>query len=77
MPKLAISIVLYAPDRPLPKEGVDALLQACQVINSFLNTALKVKLPSIRLEWYLDNKTWCGHVQDGSYQGERLGLVGK
>jgi GT2 family glycosyltransferase len=27
--KLAISIVLYAPDRPLLKEVVDALLQAC------------------------------------------------
>jgi len=27
------------------------------------------------VEWYLDNKTWCGHVQDGSYQGERLGLI--
>jgi len=26
------------------------------------------------IEWYLDNKTWCGHVQDGSYQGERLGV---
>jgi len=29
MSKLAISIVLYAPDRPLLKEVVDALLQAC------------------------------------------------
>jgi len=27
------------------------------------------------IQWYLDNKTWCGHVQDGSYQGERLGVV--
>jgi len=27
------------------------------------------------VEWYLDNKTWCGHVQDGSYQRERLGIV--
>jgi len=23
--------------------------------------------------WYLDNQTWCQHVQDGSYQRERLG----
>ncbi len=75
MPKLAISIVLYAPDRPLPKEGVDALLQAYQVINSFLNTALKVKLPSIRLEWYLENTVWCDRIKDGSYQGERLDTV--
>jgi dTDP-glucose 4,6-dehydratase len=27
------------------------------------------------INWYLDNKEWCSHVQDGSYQGERLGLV--
>ena len=27
------------------------------------------------IQWYLDNKTWCKHVQDGSYQRERLGTV--
>jgi len=26
------------------------------------------------VEWYLDNSEWCLHVQDGSYQRERLGL---
>ena len=25
------------------------------------------------VKWYLDNLEWCRHVQDGSYQGERLG----
>ena len=25
------------------------------------------------IEWYLDNLPWCKHVQDGSYQRERLG----
>lgn len=25
------------------------------------------------VEWYLNNQTWCEHVQDGSYQRERLG----
>lgn len=25
------------------------------------------------VEWYLDNKTWCDRVLDGSYQGQRLG----
>lgn len=24
--------------------------------------------------WYLNNLDWCRHVQDGSYQGQRLGL---
>ena len=26
------------------------------------------------VEWYLDNATWCRHVQDGSYQRQRLGF---
>jgi len=25
------------------------------------------------VEWYLNNKTWCDRVLDGSYQGQRLG----
>lgn len=25
------------------------------------------------IEWYLNNQEWCSHVQDGSYQRERLG----
>ena len=27
------------------------------------------------VQWYLDNSIWCQHVQDGSYQRERLGAV--
>ena len=27
------------------------------------------------VEWYLDNKIWCHNVLDGSYQGERLGVI--
>jgi dTDP-glucose 4,6-dehydratase len=29
------------------------------------------------VEWYLNNKIWCGHVKDGSYHGERLGVIKK
>jgi dTDP-glucose 4,6-dehydratase len=29
------------------------------------------------VQWYLDNKTWWQKVQDGSYRGERLGIVNK
>ena len=25
------------------------------------------------VQWYLDNQAWCQHVQDGSYQRQRLG----
>lgn len=28
------------------------------------------------VRWYLDNRTWCRRVQDGSYQRERLGMLG-
>ena len=27
------------------------------------------------VDWYLQNREWCDHVRDGSYQGERLGLA--
>ncbi|MDR7283879.1 dTDP-glucose 4,6-dehydratase [Pseudomonas corrugata] len=27
------------------------------------------------VQWYLDNLEWCHRVQDGSYQGERLGAI--
>ena len=26
------------------------------------------------VQWYLENSEWCRHVQDGSYQRERLGV---
>ncbi len=27
------------------------------------------------IEWYLENTVWCDRVKDGSYQGERLGVI--
>ena len=27
------------------------------------------------VRWYLDNEDWCKHIRDGSYRGERLGLM--
>jgi len=27
------------------------------------------------VQWYLDNVVWCDRVKDGSYQGERLGVI--
>lgn len=26
------------------------------------------------VKWYLENRVWCSHVQDGHYVGERIGL---
>jgi len=27
------------------------------------------------VKWYLDNVMWCQHLQDGSYQRQRLGVI--
>jgi len=27
------------------------------------------------VDWYLEHREWCGRVLDGSYRGERLGVV--
>ena len=27
------------------------------------------------VQWYLDNTSWCKHIQEGSYQRQRLGLT--
>ena len=27
------------------------------------------------VKWYLENKKWCSNVGDGSYQGQRLGII--
>ncbi|MNT55745.1 dTDP-glucose 4,6-dehydratase 2 [compost metagenome] len=27
------------------------------------------------VQWYIDNQEWCQRVQDGRYQGQRLGLT--
>lgn len=29
------------------------------------------------IKWYLNNNTWCKHVQEGSYKGQRLGVLTK
>jgi dTDP-glucose 4,6-dehydratase len=28
------------------------------------------------VEWYLENTVWCNRVKEGSYHGERLGVIG-
>jgi len=27
------------------------------------------------VKWYLENMDWCERVQDGVYQGQRLGVI--
>ena len=30
---------------------------------------------ALTIDWYLANQDWCARIRDGSYRGERLGLV--
>ena len=27
------------------------------------------------VQWYLDHEDWIRHIEDGSYRGERLGIL--
>ena len=67
-------LVVYVADRPghdvryaIDASKVERELNWCPV-ESFETGIRKT------VEWYLNNKTWWQRVQDGGYQGERLGL---
>ena len=46
-------------------------------LNSLQTPASVESLTGLRktVQWYLDNLEWCQRVQDGSYQGQRLGFT--
>ncbi len=60
--------------KPLITGGASFIGSAviCHIIET---TMCMNKIIKKTIQWYLDNKTWCEHVQDGSYQGERLRVV--
>jgi dTDP-glucose 4,6-dehydratase len=66
-------LITYVKDRPGHdiRYAIDA-----NKINSELNWKPEETFDSgikKTVEWYLANLEWCKHVQDGSYQRERLG----
>lgn len=68
------SLITYVPDRPGHdrRYAIDA-----SKMNRELNwQPLETFETGLRktVEWYLTNQEWCKHVQDGSYQRERLGI---
>jgi len=69
------SLITFVEDRPGHdrRYAIDA-----QKIANHLGWAPQDSLASgLRktVRWYIDNADWCNHVQDGSYQRQRLGVV--
>jgi dTDP-glucose 4,6-dehydratase len=69
-------LIVYADDRA--GHDVRYAIDATKIKNKLGWSPNETFKTGIRktVEWYLDNKSWCTHVKDGSYQGERLGVIG-
>ena len=67
------SLIIHVSDRP----GHDRryAIDASKIQRELGWTPQETFKSGIRktVQWYLDNQAWCQHVQDGSYQRERLG----
>ncbi len=68
------SLITYVTDRP--GHDLRYAIDASKIQRELAWTPQETFESGIRktVEWYLDNLTWCRHVQDGSYQRERLGV---
>ncbi|MES9903474.1 MAG: dTDP-glucose 4,6-dehydratase [Sedimenticola sp.] len=67
-------LITFVTDRP--GHDVRYAIDASKIDNNLSWVPEETFETGIRktVEWYLDNETWWKRVQDGSYQGERLGL---
>ena len=68
-------LISYVQDRPGHdlRYAIDASKIECElgwVPQETFETGLRKTV-----QWYLDNLEWCRRVQDGSYQGQRLGAL--
>lgn len=70
-------LITYVSDRP--GHDMRYAIDASKIDRELGWTPDETFVSGIRktVQWYLDNKTWCDHVKDGSYQGERLGVIGE
>jgi len=68
-------LIKYVPDRA----GHDTryAIDATKIANELNWTPDETFATGIRktIKWYLENRVWCDRVKDGSYQGERLGIL--
>ncbi len=67
------SLITYVADRP--GHDLRYAIDADKIANDLGWTPEETFESGIEktIHWYLDNAEWCQHVQDGSYQRERLG----
>ncbi|WP_369988568.1 dTDP-glucose 4,6-dehydratase [Pseudomonas xanthosomatis] len=67
------SLITYVTDRP--GHDLRYAIDAGKIERELGWTPDETFLTGLRktVEWYLANLDWCKHVQDGSYQGQRLG----
>ena len=68
------SLMTFVKDRP--GHDLRYAIDASKIQNNLGWTPQETFETGIRktVEWYLNNLDWCRRVQDGSYQGERLGV---
>jgi dTDP-glucose 4,6-dehydratase len=68
------SLITFVKDRP--GHDMRYAIDASKIEKDLNWTPVETFETGLRktVEWYLENKTWCQHVQDGSYQRERLGV---
>ena len=68
-------LIVYVTDRA----GHDTryAIDATKIANELSWTPDETFATGIRktVEWYLENSVWCNRVKDGSYQGQRLGVI--
>ena len=67
------SLIEYVSDRP--GHDLRYAIDASKIENELGWTPEETFETGLRrtVQWYLDNRDWCNHVLDGSYQRERLG----
>ena len=70
------SLITYVTDRP--GHDMRYAIDASKIQNDLAWTPQETFDTGLRktVEWYLENPDWVKHVQDGSYQRERLGVAG-
>ncbi|QBZ83712.1 dTDP-glucose 4,6-dehydratase [Hydrogenovibrio crunogenus] len=68
-----VALIKYVADRP--GHDMRYAIDASKIQRELGWTPQETFESGIRktVQWYLDNQAWCQHVQDGSYQRERLG----
>ena len=68
-------LIVYVTDRV--GHDIRYAIDATKIANELSWTPDESFATGIRktVKWYLENSIWCERVKDGSYQGERLGVI--